>query len=241
LTIQWTAPTDVAEYETDKSKCNLAIHTLVSEMLLAKDGVLFRWESEDLTTTKATTSLNPTELRDFITPTVTFIKSTRQIIFGLRFGFLGNPKQWQFCDRTNAVLKEQHLVVRLSNSSSTSGKIVIAGYILFKAPNTTHRHRYTQFLRSQLPEAAPYFDLIRVTRSPMDQLIPHLAIQCGERHVTPLSQALSHILTGQGTAVFIPRYALSAMTDEQVTQHFQFHEKWAKSLKPIPLKPHITQ
>ena len=240
LTIQWTAPTDVAEYENDKNKCNLAIHTLVSKLLLAEDGVLFRWESEDLTTTKATTSLNPIELRDFITPTVTFIKSTRQMIFGVRFGFLGNPKQWQFCDRTKAVMKEQHLAVRMSNSSSTSGKIVIAGYILFKAPNTTHRHRYTQFLRSQLPEAAPYFDLIRITRTPMDQLISHLAIQCGERHVTPLSQALSHILTGQGTAVFIPRYALSAMTDEQVTHQFQFHEKWAKSLKPIPLKPHIT-
>ena len=62
-------------------------------MLLAEDGVLFRWESEDLTTTKATTSLNPIELRDFITPTVTFIKSTRQMIFGVRFGFFGNPKQ----------------------------------------------------------------------------------------------------------------------------------------------------
>ena len=240
LTIQWTAPTDVTEYETDKNKCNLAIHTLVSKMLLADDGVLFRWESEDLTTTKATTSLNPTELRDFITPTVTFIKSRRQMIFGVRFGFLANPKQWQFCERTKAVLKEQHLEVRMSNSSSTSGKVVTAGYILFKAPNTTHRHRYTQFLRSQLPDAAPYFDLIRQKNTPTDQLIPHLVIQCGERHVTPLSQAMSNILTGQGTALFIPRYALSAMTDEQVTQHFSFHEKWAKSLKPIPLKPHIT-
>ena len=75
----------------------------------------------------------------------------------------------------------------------------------------------------------------------MDQLIPqHLAIQCGERHVTPLSQAMSNILGGQGTAVFIPRYPLSAMTDEQVSQYFLFHEKWAKSLKPIPPKPHIT-
>ena len=240
LTIQWTAPTDVAEYETDKNKCNLAIHTLVSKILLADDGVLFRWESEDLTTTKATTSLTPAELRDFITPTVTFIKSRRQMIFGVRFGFLANPKQWQFCERTKAVLKEQHLEVRMSNSSSTSGKVVTAGYILLKAPNTTHRHRYTQFLRSQLPDAAPYFDLIRLKNTPMDQLIPHLAIQCGERHVTPLSQALSNILTGQGAALFIPRYALSAMTDEQVTEHFSFHEKWAKSLKPIPLKPYIT-
>ena len=66
----------------------------------------------------------------------------------------------------------------------------------------------------------------------MDQLIPHLAIQCGEKHVTPLSQVLSTLLTGQGTALFIPRYALSAMTDDQVNQRFLFHEKWAKSLKP---------
>ena len=240
LTIKWTAPTDIEEYESDKSKCNLAIHTLVSTMLQADDGVLFRWESEDLTISKATTSLNPLELRDFITPTVTFIKSSRQMIFGVRFGFLANPKQWLFSDRTKAVLKDQHLVIRMSNSSSTSGKVVTAGYILFKAPNTTHRHRYTQFLRSTLPEAAPYFDLIRMKYTPMEQLIPHLAIQCGEKHVTPLSQLLSNTLTGQGDALFIPRYAMSAMTDEQVKHHFLFHEKWAKSLKPIPLKPHIT-
>ena len=66
-------------------------------MFLDDDGVLFRWESADLTTSKAATSLNPIEMRDFITPTVTFLKSSRQMIFGVRFGFLSNPKQWQFC------------------------------------------------------------------------------------------------------------------------------------------------
>ena len=209
-------------------------------MFLDEDGVLFRWESEDLTISKAASSLNPTDMRDFITPTVTFLKSRRQMIFGVRFGFLSNPKQWQFSERLKSILKAQHLVVRMSNSSSTSGKVVTAGYILFKAPNTTHRHRYTQFLRSQLPEATPYFDLIRNKKTPMDQLIPHLVIQCGEKHVTPLCQVLSTLLTGHGTALFIPRYAFSVMTEDQVNQHFLFHERWAKSLKPIPLKPHIT-
>ena len=42
----------------------------------------------------------------------------------------------------------------------------------------------------QLPENTPYFDIIRLSKTPLDQTIPHLAVQCGEKHVTPLCQAL---------------------------------------------------
>ena len=87
LTIQWTAPTDVAEYENDKQKCNLAIHTLVSVLFLDEDGVLFRWESEDLTISKAASSLNQTDMRDFITPTATFLKSRCQMLSEFALGF----------------------------------------------------------------------------------------------------------------------------------------------------------
>lgn len=35
----------------------------------------------------------------------------------------------------------------------------------------------------------------------MDQLTPHLTIPRGEKHVTPLSQALLPIMTGRGIAL----------------------------------------
>ena len=50
----------------------------------------------------------------------------------------------------------------------------------------------------------------------MDQIIPHLAIQYGENHVTTVCQALSLLLTGEKTAIFLPCYALQALTDGQM-------------------------
>lgn len=57
---------------------------------------------------------------------------------------------------------------------------------------------------------------------------------------TPLCQALLPVLTGCGSAMFIPRYALGAMADEQIRRHFLFHEKWCKSLKAVPMSPHVN-
>jgi hypothetical protein len=118
--------------------------------------------------------------------------------------------------------------------------MVNAAYIFLKAPNTTQVHRYTQFLRSLLPKNTPYFDVVRYKKTPMDQLIPHLRIHCGEKHVMPLCQALLLVLTGHGSALFIPRYALGTMTDEKIRSHFQVHERWAKSLKAITMSPNIN-
>ena len=81
------------------------------------------------------------------------------------------------------MLKPANLQVQVSNLRCTSGKLVIAGYILPKAPNATHRHRYVQHLTRRLPDNTPFFDVIRAVRTPQDQVMPHLAVQCGEKHV----------------------------------------------------------
>ena len=73
----------------------------------------------------------------------------------------------------------------------------------------------------------------------MDKIMPHLVVQCGEKHVTPVSQALTKLLSGKGSAVFLPRYAFSAMTTTQVEKQFDIHQQWARSLKALPLAPFI--
>ncbi len=181
------------------------------------------------------------EIRDCITPSITIAHSQSQIIFGIRFGFTStSPGVWLRSTTTKAFLKSKKIAVTISNSKSTSGKMITAGYAVLKAPNTTHVHRYTQFLRCILPENTPYFDVLRYKKTPMDQLIPHLVIQCGEKHVAPLSQALLPVMTGKGIAMFILRYAFSTMTNEKIRSHFTFHEKWSKSLKAIPMSPYIN-
>ena len=91
-----------------------------------------------------------------------------------------------------------------------------------------------------MPETTPYFDIVRFKTTPMDQLIPHLAVQCGDKHVTPLCQALLSVLTGKGSALFIPRYAFNTMTPDQIKRHFEVHKNWSRSLKSIPLTPKVS-
>jgi hypothetical protein len=241
VNVKWTPPDDINAYEQDKSKINMAIHSLVTEMLPEDAGVLYRWESEDLVNFKTAKTMTPTEVWDFITPKISLLPTSGQMIFGLRVGFKDNPVKWRKSEQMKTILKARKLEISISNSQSTSRKMVTAGYILLKAPNTTNATRYTQYVRSLLPATTPYFDIYRRKKTPMDQLIPHLTIQCGEKHVTPVCQALLPVLTGRGKALFLPRYALStAMTHDQVRKHFEFHQKWSRSLKSITLSPQIN-
>ena len=240
VNVRWTPPESTYSYEKDKKKLNDAIHEIAKAMVPPEVGTLYRWESEDLILSKSAHNMTASEMREFITPAITIAHSKHQIVFGLRVGFTIVPNQWMRSAVTKTLCKSQKLEVSVSNSTSTSGKMVTAGYVLLKAPNTTQLHRYTQFLRSLLPENTPYFDVVRYKKTPMDQLIPHLRIQCGEKHVTPLCQVLLPVLTGRGRALFIPRYALGSMPDEKIRSHFQFHERWAQSLKAIPMSPQIN-
>ena len=240
ITVKWKPPSDIGEFEHDKRRLNEALYTLLITMFADTDGVFYRWESEELLETKAASSLTESTVREFVSPTVTFLKSRSLIIFGVRFGFMSNPSTWQYSKETKKTLKEQEINVLISNSKTTSGTVVTAGYILLKAPNTTQRNFYTEYLRSKLPQATPYFDIVRFKKTPMDQMIPHLAVQCGEKHVTPLCKSLIAILNGIESALFLPRYAFQTMPSEQIKRHFDVHQQWCQSLKHITLSPVIS-
>ncbi|KAI2503180.1 hypothetical protein MHU86_11283 [Fragilaria crotonensis] len=200
----------------------------------------YRWESKDLKASSVISNLTGEELRDYVSPHISFIKSTSQMIFGVGVGFTDNPIKWQTTPGKKQTLKENNVEIKISNSSSTGAKSVVAGYILLKAPNTTSTHRYTQYLCSEMPDATPFFDIERHKKTPMDQVIPHLAIHCGERHVTPVCQSLLKVLNGNGTAsTFLPRYIFSAMTEDQINNQYKFHEKWLHSVKALQLSPSI--
>ena len=243
LTIRWSLtnqdPTDLKTLEQSKELLDTAIYKLMQHIFKDTDGYFYRWESTDLLHAQTISQMTAAQIRDYVTPVITFVHSRNLLIFGARFSFNTSPAKWR-SDKKVEILKEENLNVSVSNSISTSGKLVIAGYILLKAPNSTHRHRYVQHLMRHLPEATPYFDVVRLSKSPLDQVIPHLAIQCGEQHVTPLCQALSNYLTGENRALFIPRYALRTMTKEKITQRFDFHKHWCRSSVPISLSPTIA-
>ena len=135
-------------------------------------------------------------------------------------------------------LAKYDVTVAISNSTSTSGKLMIAGYILLKAPMTTHRIRYLQYLRQCLPENTPPFVILLHNRSPAsNEVTPHLAVQCGKKHVHALSEALCPVLTGINAALYMPRSLISDMPDDKVIAFFKQHDVYCKNLRSHPLSP----
>ena len=177
--IKWSIPNEFNQLISDPSKQSEAIHGLLSALFQDHDGFMYRWQCDDLLQPALPSAMSCSEMREYISPAITQIRSNTMFIFGVRFGFTENPIKWQMSERTKQNLKEHNADITISNSSSTSGNLTTLGYILLKAPNTTSTHRYTQYLRSQLPEVTPYFDVVRMKKTPFDKVAPHLVVQCG--------------------------------------------------------------
>ena len=216
------------------------IHTIITLLIHQDDGYFYLWGSEDLLQAKTISDLTKENIAQFLAPAITTIYSHNLIIFAARINFSENPIAWKNATSTRSVLELNNIKIQVSNSKTTSGKLVIAGYVLLKHPTMTHRHRYLQFLRQQLPEATPYFDIVYHRTTPADQQIGHLAIQCGENHLNPLCQALSLLLNGDQTAIFLSRLAFANMTTDQIRSSFQAHATYIKSLHQLPLSPMTT-
>ena len=185
--------------------------------------------------------MTPEELRSYIAPSLSVLPSKSQIIVPLRFGFTGKPAAyWKNQPRVQAALAKHKVTAMFSNSKSTSGDPVISGYILLKAPRTTHRTRFLQSLRSQLPDTTPFFDIYFHRRTPFDQDINHLVVQCGKNHVHTLSQTLLSALDGSGAGVYVPRFAFAKMTTAEAINLFEKHDSYIRSLRYVQLSPMIN-
>jgi hypothetical protein len=241
VTFRWTPSGDFQNYGEHSSSWLSEVHTLMSDLFTDEDCSFYRWESIDLTLSHVISELSPGELREFLSPKVTFIESTTQIIFGARICFASNtPGQWKNKERTKMALKDNQVTLKFSNSSTMSGKMVTAGYILLKAARTTHRTRFLQSLRMQLPPETPFFDILQFQRTPTEQKINHLVVQCGENHVSPLSKALSEVMTGHNSSLYLSRLALAKLSSDQISSYFEMQDKYSKSLKSLPLSPTLT-
>ena len=82
VTVRWNPPEPPNMYERDKKKLNDGIWELVCTMLPPEVGLLYRWESEDLLLSNSAQQMTASELRDFISPAITFLPAQHQIVFG---------------------------------------------------------------------------------------------------------------------------------------------------------------
>jgi hypothetical protein len=241
IILRWHTTVEVSRLSQSSSQMTSSIYTLLKELFNDEDGLLYKWDDEGMEHFNSISKMTPAEVRSYISPSITIMPNQSKVIVPLRFGFTGKTSaNWRNHNRTKSVLDRNNVTVGFSNSKSTSRKLVVAGYILMKAPRTTHRFRYLQSLRSKLPETTPAFDILFRRRTPLEQDINHLVVQCGENHVHPLSQALLTSLDGSGAGVYIPRFAFASMSKEQATTLFEKHDSYIKALCFISLSPMIN-
>jgi hypothetical protein len=217
------------------------IFTFLNDIFTDEDGSLYNWTHSDTDPPNTISKMTPQQVRQFISPSISIMPTLSKVVVPIRFGFVGQtPSQWRNKEKTKSTLEKFKATVSFSNSTTTSGKLAVAGYILLKAPMTTHRLRYLQSLRNALPKNTPPFDILLHKRTPTDQLMPHLVAQCGESHVHSLSEALATILTGVQSALFIPRFVFERMSADEASTLFASHDSYVKALNWLPLSPLLS-
>ena len=218
-----------------------AVYEFLHKIYSDDDGCLFDWSNHGTDRFGTISQMTPQQVRQFICPSITIMPDALMIILPIRYGYNGqSPSKWRNLESTQAILDEYNATVSFSNATSTSGKLVIAGYVLYKAPMTTHRKRWLDYLRTQLDEDTPPFDVLLHKRSPTGdkgKVLPHLAIQCGESHVHSLSEALAALLTGEKSPLYLPRFSFEKMTPEEAYEIFLDHDAYVKDLRSLPLSP----
>ena len=235
---RWKVPINLSRISSQSTEIQKEIHALINEFFTDDDGFIYDWNDEGVDKHNVVSKLSPLELRNYL-PSSINISADSKITVQIRFGFFGNtPANWRNSTTTKEKLAKYDVTVAISNSTSTSGKLMIAGYILLKAPMTTHRLRYLQYLRKSLPENTPPFDILLHNRSPAsNEVTPHLAVQCGKKHVHVLSEVLCPFLTGDNSALYMPRSLISDMPDDKVIEFFKHHDAYCKNLRSHPLSP----
>ena len=233
-------PDQMSKYR-DTSTIKDEIYAFLNEVLKDDHGSLYNWNHNGTDQLNSISKMTPTQVRQFICPSISIMPSLSLVVVPIRFGFVDQlPSKWRNTELTKATLAKFNATVSFSNSTTTSGKLVAAGYILLKAPMTTHRLRYLQSLRKMLPENTPPFDILLHKRTPTHQLMPHLVVQCGESHVHSLSESLATILTGTQSALYIPRFVFEKMSDAEASSLFESHDSFVKSLNWLPLFPLLS-
>jgi hypothetical protein len=139
ITIQWT-PTGQLSYKEKPGEWIRPALTMFHDLFGSDMGAFYPWGSVSLTNWKTPPSLTEATLLDYFSPKITYIRSTKMFIFAVRFGFsTKTPVKWLTQPETKDAMRKHKVWATVSNSLSTSGNLVHAGYILFKFPNLTQR------------------------------------------------------------------------------------------------------
>jgi hypothetical protein len=243
VTIKWSPPNFSELPPTDSTAwATCATDVLHFLFITAPDCSYHTWDTKATQQILPILLLTPDNLYDFLSPGITTIADHSMFVFGVRVSMCngGAPGPWINNQSTQAALQQHHVEVSLSNATSDSGDVIIAGYILLKDPHDTHRQHYCSHLHETFT-TLPYFDIGVHRRTPQGEDTPHLVIRCGEKVAEQLSLNLSVNLNGiESTAIFISREHVMNAPPEEVRGIFEMQANYMNTIKRISMSPHIT-
>jgi hypothetical protein len=244
LTIRWR-PDLYDGLESDPNSWDKEMTTVLQHLFHEHNSrtAIVKWgEQYTPETNTLLAEITHDRIRQFLSPNISHLKTNKTFIFGLRLCAPDNHLNvWITRESTREILRNNKMEITLSNSKSTSGNVVTAGYILMKHPTYTQRYFYLLSLRKALPNNTPFFDLAIHRRTPHGATIPHLVVKCGENHITALSEILSAYLDGRvrNTALFVASPAVKSMTQEEIAHMFTTHTNFTDSLQRLSLYPRV--
>ena len=145
VTLRWKTTLDINRISQQAQEMKDGIHTLLADLFEDDDGLLYKWQQTGTEERNNISAMTPTKVRRFISPSIGIFPSQSMVVIPIRYGFTSNnPSKWRNSESTKTKLEKHNVTVSFSNCTSTSGNLAIAGYILLKAPTTTHRLRYLQ-------------------------------------------------------------------------------------------------
>jgi hypothetical protein len=239
ITVRWN-PVDYADKKPIDSDVwtHAATDMLHYLFITAPECFFHNWNSALPPTQIAMMDLTPQNLREFIAPNVAEMDSLETYVLAIRVSMCSGapPGPWINNPATKDAMRTHRMEVRISNASSDSGDIEIAGYILLKDPVLTHRLHFASSIRKNLPQA-PFFDLGIHRKAPTGgNDIPHLVVRCGVNVMDTLNDNLSTYLNGTTTtAIYISREHLLNTTASEVTELFDTHFRYIKDLVEIQM------
>ena len=107
-TFCWKPKGDFKNYTEQSTVWLTEAHALMTELFKDSDCSFYRWKSVDLTMSRVMSEISPGELREFLSPNVTFLPSASQIILGARICFAAKfPGHWITNERTRKTFNDQ--------------------------------------------------------------------------------------------------------------------------------------
>ena len=243
VTLRWKVPMEGKTISRQQSEMNQAIYEMLKKLFQDEDGFLYEWNNAGVDRYNVISKMTAMEVSQFLCSQTYVPLQSLVIIPLLRYAFAAStPGQWRISERTVSAMSTLNMTVSISNSTSTSGDLVHAGYILLKAPMNTHIVSaickvFASFYLQMLP-LLTFCSINGPLRTNKFLILLFNAETSMAAHA--LSEALMNILTGVKSALYIPRTVFDDMNDSQAKNHFHTHDAYVKRVQWICFSPLLT-